>query len=63
MFNPLTPDLSKLNDKELTDKLTDLWHRAASVRYYPAVHTQIQALISSYTAELEKRRQNPKVDP
>jgi predicted metal-dependent hydrolase len=62
MFNPLVPDLSNLTDKELVDKLEDLWKRAASMRNYYAVHQQIQSLIGSYTVELEKRRQNPKVD-
>ena len=56
MFNPLTPDLSKLTDRELADKIEDLWRRGASMRYYYAVHQQIQALIGSYTAELNRRR-------
>jgi hypothetical protein len=58
MFNPLTPDLSNLTDKELLDKIEELWRRAGSMRQYYSIHNQLQALISSYTAELEKRRQN-----
>ena len=59
MFNPLTPDLTNLTDKELTDKLEELWRRATSMRNYYAVHNQLQSLIGSYTAELDKRRQKP----
>ena len=59
MFNPLVPDLTKLTDKELTDKLEELWRRATSMRNYYAVHSQLQSLIGSYTAELDKRRQKP----
>ena len=57
MFNPFVPDLSDLTDKELTDKIEELWRRAASMRQYYAVHTQLQSLIHTYTVELEKRRQ------
>jgi hypothetical protein len=62
MFNPLVPDLTNLTDKELTEKIEELWRKAASMRQYYAVHNQLQSLIGSYTAELEKRRQKPKVD-
>jgi hypothetical protein len=57
MFNPLVPNLSDLSDKELTDKIEELWRRAASMRQYYAVHNQLLSLIGSYTKELEKRRQ------
>jgi len=61
MFNPLVPDLTNLTDKELTEKIEELWRKAASMRQYYAVHNQLQSLIGSYTAELEKRRQKPTV--
>jgi len=61
MFNPLVPDLSNLTDQELSDKIEELWRKAASMRQYYAVHNQLQALIGSYTTELEKRRQKPTV--
>jgi hypothetical protein len=61
MFNPLVPDLSNLTEKELTDKIEELWRRAGSMCQYYAVHNQLHALIGSYTAELEKRRQKPTV--
>lgn len=54
-LHPLAPDLSKLSDQELSDKLHDLWRRAALLRYHPA-HTQIQALIHTYTVEFERRQ-------
>ena len=54
MFNPLTPDLSKLTDKELVDKIEDLWRRAGSMRYYTSVHNQLRALLAQYTAELDR---------
>jgi hypothetical protein len=56
MFNPLTPDLTNLSNKELADKIEELWRRAASMRQHYAVHTQLQALIGSYTAELNRRQ-------
>jgi len=56
-LHPLTPDLSTMSDKELTDKIHELWRRAALLRYHPA-HPQIQALIHSYTAEFERRQSN-----
>ena len=54
MFYPLTPDLTKLTDKELMEKIEELWRRATSMRNYYVVHNQLQSLIGSYTAELEK---------
>ena len=57
MFNPLVPNLTDLTDKELNDKIEELWRRASAMRQYYAVHNQIQSLIGSYTVELEKRRQ------
>jgi ribosomal protein L29 len=57
MFNPLTPDLSTMSDKELTDKIHELWRRAALMRYHYA-HNQLQALIHQYTAEFERRQAN-----
>ena len=56
MFNPLTPDLTNLSDEELADKIEELWRRAGSMRQYYAVHQQLQALIYSYTAELNRRQ-------
>jgi hypothetical protein len=61
MFNPLVTDLSKLSDKELTDKIEDLWRRAAAMRYHP-MHQQLQSMIAVYTVEFEKRKSNPKKD-
>ncbi|HET8688647.1 MAG TPA: hypothetical protein VFM18_18690 [Methanosarcina sp.] len=56
MFNPLTPDLSKLTNEELLAKLEELWKRGAMLRYHPA-HQQIQQLINSYQTEINRRRE------
>ena len=56
MFNPLTPDLTNLTDKELVEKLEELWKRSTSMRNYYAVHQQLQVLIHQYTAELNRRQ-------
>lgn len=63
MFNPLVPDLANLSDTELADKIAELWRRAASMRGYYAVHSQLQALIHQYTAELDRRRNTTPQNP
>jgi hypothetical protein len=59
MFNPLTPDLTQLSDAELAEKIETLWQRAYQMRYHPA-HQQLQALINSYTQELQNRQNSPR---
>lgn len=65
MFNPLVPDLTQFTDRELVDKIEELWRRAAGMRQYYAVHQQLQTLIYQYTAELDRRRnttlRNPQI--
>ena len=56
MFNPLVPDLTNLTDKELTEKIEELWRKAASMRYYTAIHDQLRTLLAQYTAELDRRK-------
>lgn len=56
-FHPLAHDLSKLSDQELTDKIHELWRRAAYMRHHPA-HSQLQALIHVYTVEFNNRQTN-----
>jgi hypothetical protein len=55
MFHPTALNLEQLTTEELVSKIEELWRRGAQLRQHPA-HSQIQTLISQYTAELDRRR-------
>lgn len=56
-MHPLTKDLTKLNDKELSDKIADLQKRLAlSYRMgNPYLAEQVRMMLNDYQAEHQRR--------
>jgi hypothetical protein len=54
-MNTLGVDLEKLTDKELSDKIYELWDRLSRMKNHP-MKFQLSSLINLYTTELDNRR-------
>jgi hypothetical protein len=58
MYNPLFPDISKIKDNDLENKINDLnkkYHIAAKFGH-SAICEQISMLINQYKSEMYKRQ-------
>lgn len=58
MGHPLTPDLSKLTESELSDKYNDLMSRLNQAHRWgnPSMVGQLQLLLQDYQEEIQNRQ-------
>ena len=59
MLHPLTPDLTKLSDQDLSNRIKDLSMRLNQSHRFgnSALVSQISMMLGDYQVELDRRRQ------